>query len=151
VLPTFAAPHRLTDRKSHQLGILRQQRRQKLGTGSENSPHQRATLGKTQKLLHARLVELRAVEWDDLSAVRKEAGRACLEAPAGRTRPEVTSLPEQWLVLVGCRDEQQEELLGRLSGEGWSAAPCCRRRAVSRREPDQGRAGILVDGVRPFR
>jgi hypothetical protein len=37
----------------------------------------------------------------------------CVTGPAGPT------VPEQWFVLVTCRDEKQQvELLGRLSGEG---------------------------------
>ena len=41
------------------------------------------------------------------------------DGPAERERPEVETVPEQWYVLVTCRDEKQQvDLLGRLSGEG---------------------------------
>ena len=79
-----------------------------------------AALGQTQEQLHERLMELTPVESEDLRAVWEAAARACLEEPAERARPEVETLPEQWYVLVTCRDEKEQvELLGRLQGEGW--------------------------------
>jgi hypothetical protein len=64
-------------------------------------------------------VELTPTESEDLRAVWEATARASLEAPAERARPEVETVPEQWFVLVTCRDEQQQvELLGRLNGEG---------------------------------
>jgi hypothetical protein len=78
-----------------------------------------AALAETQEQLHARLMELTPTDSEDLRAAWEEAARACLEGPAERARPEVQTLPEQWYVLVTCRDERQQvELLGRLTGEG---------------------------------
>jgi hypothetical protein len=78
-----------------------------------------AALAETQEQLHERLLELTPVESEDLRAAWEAAARACLEAPAERERPRVEAVPEQWYVLVTCRDErQQAELLWRLSGEG---------------------------------
>ena len=78
-----------------------------------------AALAETQEQLHERLRELTPVESEDLRAAWEAAARACLEGPADRARPEVQTLPEQWFVLVTCRDEKhQVELLGWLAGEG---------------------------------
>jgi hypothetical protein len=78
-----------------------------------------AALAQTQEQLHERLRELTPVESEDLRAAWEAAARACLEGPAEGTRPKEQTLPEQWYVLVTCRDERQQvELLGRLSGEG---------------------------------
>jgi hypothetical protein len=78
-----------------------------------------AALAQTQEQLRQRLVELTPTDSEDLRAVWEAAARATLEAPAERARPEVQTLPEQWYVLVVCRDEKQQvELLGRLMGEG---------------------------------
>jgi hypothetical protein len=78
-----------------------------------------AALAETQEQLHGRLLELTPVESEDLRAAWEAAARACLEGPAERERPAVQAVPEQWYVLVTCRDEKQQvELLGRLSGEG---------------------------------
>ena len=78
-----------------------------------------AALAQTQEQLHQRLRELTPTDSEDLRAAWEAAAQACLEPPVERARPEVNTLPEQWYVLVTCRDEQQQvELLGRLSGEG---------------------------------
>jgi hypothetical protein len=78
-----------------------------------------AALAQTQEQLQERLRELTPTDSEDLRAVWEAAARACLEGPAEPARPEVATVPEQWYVLVVCRDEQQQvELLGRLSGEG---------------------------------
>ena len=78
-----------------------------------------AALAQTQEQLRQRLVELTPVESEDLRAAWEAAARACLEGPAERTQAKGETIPEQWYVLVTCRDERQQvELLGRLSGEG---------------------------------
>ena len=78
-----------------------------------------AALAQTQEQLHDRLLELTPTDSEDLRAAWEAAARASLEAPAGRVRSAVQALPEQWYVLVTCRDEKQQvELLGRLTGEG---------------------------------
>src|SRR5262245_12440250 len=78
-----------------------------------------AALAQTQEQLHQRLIEVTPTDSEDLRAVWEAAARACLEAPAERARPEAQTLREQWYVLVTCRDEQQQvELVGRLTGEG---------------------------------
>jgi hypothetical protein len=66
-----------------------------------------AALAQTQEQLHARLLELTPVESEDLRAAWEAAARACLEGPSERARPEVQAVPEQWYVLVTCRDEKQ--------------------------------------------
>jgi hypothetical protein len=78
-----------------------------------------AALAQTQEQLQQRLVEVTPTDSEDLRAVWEAAARACLQGPAERVRPEGETVPEQWYVLVTCRDEKQQvELLGRLSGEG---------------------------------
>jgi hypothetical protein len=45
--------------------------------------------------------------------------RAAIEQPAGENRGAKDNLPEQFTVLITCRDEaQQVELLGRFHAEG---------------------------------
>jgi hypothetical protein len=78
-----------------------------------------AALAQTQEQLHERLRELTPTESEDLRAAWEAAARACLEGPAGRDRPAVESVPEQWFVLVTCRDEEEQvALLERLGREG---------------------------------
>jgi hypothetical protein len=78
-----------------------------------------AALAETQEQLHDRLLELTPTESEDLRAAWEAAARASLAEPAGGKRAEVETVPEQWYVLVTCRDEKQQvELLGRLTGEG---------------------------------
>jgi hypothetical protein len=79
-----------------------------------------ASLGQTQEQLRDRLHELAPVAAPELEAAWQAAAAACLAEPATTKPPhEFTSIPEQYLVLVTCRDERhQVELLGRLQGEG---------------------------------
>jgi hypothetical protein len=78
-----------------------------------------AALAQPQAQLHERLRELTPTDSEDLRAVWQAAARACLEGSDERVRPEVETIPEQWFVLVTCRDEKQQvELLARLSGKG---------------------------------
>jgi hypothetical protein len=77
-----------------------------------------ATLAETQEQLHQRLMELTPVNVPEL----EEAWRVSVEAAktAWEARPPSgVELPEQFLILVTCRDEgQQVELLARWRGEG---------------------------------
>ena len=78
-----------------------------------------AALAETQEQLHDRLRELTPTESEDVRAVWEAAARASLEGPAGRERPEVEAVPEQWYVLVTCRDEKEQvALLERLGALG---------------------------------
>jgi hypothetical protein len=75
-----------------------------------------AALAQTQEQLRDRLLELVPAVPDELRAAWEETARAAIERPA-RAVPQV--VPEQYAVLVTCRDEQQQvELLTRFQGEG---------------------------------
>jgi hypothetical protein len=77
-----------------------------------------AALAETQEQLHQRLPELTPAVDPDLEAAWRAAAEAALEAPPAPARG-VGPGPEQFLVLVTCRDERhQVELLGRFRGEG---------------------------------
>jgi hypothetical protein len=78
-----------------------------------------AALAQTQSQLHERLRELTPVVSPELEAAWRQAAEGAVAASPERPwRTEV--VPEQYLVLVTCRDEsQQTELLARLTGEGW--------------------------------
>src|SRR4051812_10889353 len=71
-----------------------------------------AALAETQEQLHDRLLELTPTASPELQSAWEAAARACLEGPAA-TRPQApVALPEQFLLLVTCRDEKhQVELL----------------------------------------
>jgi hypothetical protein len=57
---------------------------------------------------------------EDLQAACEAAAQASLKGPAERARREAETVLEQWIVLVTCRDDQQQvELLKRLHGDGW--------------------------------
>src|SRR5262249_13396099 len=75
-----------------------------------------AALAETQEQLHLRLREITPTDSAELEAAwRAEAEAVFTAEPA----TEADMGPEQFLVLVTCRDEpQQVELLRRLSGEG---------------------------------
>ena len=75
-----------------------------------------AALAETHDHLHQRLLEITPTDMAELEAAWRAEAEAVLEAQAA---PEAVMVPEQFLVLVTCRDEaQQVELLRRLSGEG---------------------------------
>jgi hypothetical protein len=75
-----------------------------------------AALAETQDQLHQRLLEITPTDVAELEAAWRAEAEAVLEAEPA---PEAVMGPEQFLVLVTCRDEtQQVELLRRLSGEG---------------------------------
>jgi hypothetical protein len=77
-----------------------------------------ATLAQTQEVLHARLRECTPVDCPELQALWQARVSACIDTPDARDQP-AADLPEQYLVLITCRDErQQTELLARFQGEG---------------------------------
>jgi hypothetical protein len=74
-----------------------------------------AALAETQTQLHQRLLELTPTPSPDLEAAWP-AAEAAMEAKPAR---EIDTVPEQYLLLLTCRDEQhQVELLERFQGEG---------------------------------
>jgi hypothetical protein len=78
-----------------------------------------AALAHTQQQLRDRLLELTPVSNADLQAAWEAAANPELSALTAAPRPGVEDIPEQWLVLVTCRDEQQQmELLERFRREG---------------------------------
>jgi hypothetical protein len=75
-----------------------------------------AALAETQAQLHQRLREITPTDLPELEAAWHARADALL---AAEPAPEAAMGPEQFLVLVTCRDEQQQvDLLRRLSGEG---------------------------------
>jgi hypothetical protein len=78
-----------------------------------------APLAETQTQLHERLRELTPAS-AELEAAWRQAAEAALAEPRRGWKQTEQAIPEQWLVLVTCRDEKEQvELLARLSGEGW--------------------------------
>src|SRR4051794_35154847 len=78
-----------------------------------------AALAETQEQLHNRLLELTPTVSPEMQTAWEAAARACLEVAAPRDRPQVAAIPEQYLLLVTCRDEKhQVELLTRFQAEG---------------------------------
>jgi hypothetical protein len=78
-----------------------------------------AALAGTQEQLRDRLQELTPAVSPDLQAAWQAAAEASLARHAVSKRPREQSIPEQFLVLITCRDEKhQVELLGRFQGEG---------------------------------
>jgi hypothetical protein len=79
-----------------------------------------AALAETQGQIHARLMELTSTASDELRAAWESArAQADVLAQEKGRWPGVKVVPEQYLVLVTCRDERhQVELLGRFQGEG---------------------------------
>jgi hypothetical protein len=77
-----------------------------------------AELAQTQEQLRDRLLELAPAESDDLREAWEATARGCLE-PQPREKPELTSIPEQFLILVTCRDEKHQiELLEQFQRDG---------------------------------
>src|SRR5438105_1831557 len=77
-----------------------------------------AALAQTQQQLHDRLVEITPTPSPELQAAWRAAANAIAEG-ADLMRPSVPMGPEQWLVLITCRDElHQVELLDRFLAEG---------------------------------
>src|SRR5438105_9784558 len=78
-----------------------------------------AALAQTQTELHERLMDLTPTDSLELEAAWRSAAEAVLEE---KPRRGFDSVPEQFLVLITCRDEKhQVELLERFQAEG---LPC---------------------------
>ena len=76
-------------------------------------------LAQMQKQLHDRLLEVTPTDSLELEVVWRSAADAALEEEPKRG---FDSYPEQWLVLITCRDEKhQVELLQRFQNEGLPA------------------------------
>src|SRR5437660_8681662 len=65
-----------------------------------------ATLAETQAQLHDRLLELTPTASHDLRAAWEATANASLAAFAVPAAAGPDSIPEQWLILVKCRDEK---------------------------------------------
>src|SRR2546421_111574 len=77
-----------------------------------------AALAQTQDQLRARLLELAPPVPDDLRAAWQAAAEAALAPPPAGAR-QTDTVPEQFLLLLPCRDERhQVELLTRFQAEG---------------------------------
>jgi hypothetical protein len=75
-----------------------------------------AALAQTQEQLHQRVCDLTPTDSAELRAAWETAVLAALEAKPPRG---IDGVPEQYLILVTCRDERhQVELLGRFRTEG---------------------------------
>lgn len=77
-----------------------------------------AALAQTQEQLHDRLLELAPPVPSDLQAVWEATSEASLQAFSTPGQAESAAIPEQFLILVKCRDEQQVEWLRRFQAEG---------------------------------
>ncbi len=79
-----------------------------------------AALAQTQEQIHQRLLEIAPVVSDELQEAWRAAAEASLGAGDEPPEPGVAAGPDQYLVLVTCRDEKEQvDLLGRLHGEGF--------------------------------
>jgi hypothetical protein len=78
-----------------------------------------AALAQTQEQLRDRLLDLAPVVSPDLQAAWEAAANAAVGPPYEPSKEGVPMGPEQWLVLITCRDEpHQVELLKRFQNEG---------------------------------
>jgi hypothetical protein len=78
-----------------------------------------AALALTQEQLHDRLLELTPPVSPELQVVWETVADASLAASDECEKADITSIPEQFLILVECRDENQQiELLRRFQSEG---------------------------------
>ena len=83
-----------------------------------------AALAQTQEQLHQRLLELTPAVSPELEAAWQEGARAALEETEKGNRRAYDTVPEQFLILVTCRDEkQQRELLERFGRDGLECKP----------------------------
>jgi hypothetical protein len=83
-----------------------------------------AALALTQTQLHERLRELTPTGSDDLRALWEATAHAHLAALDAPSWPGVQVVPEQWLILVTCRDEkEQRALLERFGHDGVKCKP----------------------------
>jgi hypothetical protein len=78
-----------------------------------------AALAQTQEQLRDRLLDLAPVVSPDLQAAWEAAANAAVGPPYEPNKEGAPMGPEQWLVLITCRDEpHQVELLKRFQTEG---------------------------------
>jgi hypothetical protein len=78
-----------------------------------------AALAETQTQLHNRLLEITPTASPDLQAAWEATANANLAALTTPPPPGPQSIPEQYLILVTCRNEKQQvELLDRFRREG---------------------------------
>jgi hypothetical protein len=81
-----------------------------------------AALAQTQEQLRDRLMEIAPAISHDLRAAWEATANAAVGPPYEPNKEGVPMGPEQWLVLITCRDEKHQiELLMRFQGEG---LPC---------------------------
>ena len=79
-----------------------------------------AALARSQEQIHQRLQELTPTDDADLRALWQTAAENLLAAPL----PSVTSIPQQFLILITCRDEKHQcELLARFHAEALDCKP----------------------------
>src|SRR5947209_20145810 len=89
------------------------------GAAAPSASSPAVALAQTQGQLHDRLLGLTPAASPDLQAAWEATANALLAAPGEGKRPGIEAVPEQWLVLITCRDEEhQVELLTRCQGEG---------------------------------
>jgi len=78
-----------------------------------------AALAETQSQLHQRLIDLTPTDSTDLRAAWEATVKAAVETPNDSPGHGIHSIPEQYLILLTCRDVyQQVELLQRFTAEG---------------------------------
>jgi hypothetical protein len=78
-----------------------------------------ASLAETQNQIRDRLLELTPAPTAEIEAAWRAAAEESVKKLAARESRAVEMGPQQWLVVVRCRDEKQQvELLGRFQGEG---------------------------------
>jgi hypothetical protein len=78
-----------------------------------------AALAERQAQIHERLLEITPTISPELKRAWRAAAEACLAAPAAAPEKAAAPGPDQYLILLTCRDEpHQIELLHRFAGEG---------------------------------
>src|SRR5262245_5739983 len=78
-----------------------------------------AALAESQEQIYQRLLELAPPVPEEVQAAWRAAAEASLASIDQGSGEDVAEGPEQYLVLIKCRDEKQQgELLARLHGEG---------------------------------
>lgn len=77
-----------------------------------------AAVAQTQEEIHRRLLEVTPAASDELEAAWRAEAETCLREPV-ESAPAVSPRPEQFLVLITCRDEKEQvEFLERFQEEG---------------------------------
>jgi hypothetical protein len=99
-----------------------------------------AALAETQEQLHQRLLEQTPTDNNALAAAWEAAAAEVLQ----REPEPLGAIPEQFLILMTCRDEKQQvELLARFGAEGLA----CRVMMTRRKSLSFGKAGPPVECV----